>query len=82
MADYLIFNITSIILFAVCLISLVLDIFFKKWFLKILEGLLITSFVIASILLGATYQELLIAILILLIIALFVYYPRKKDEIV
>ena len=80
MSEYLIFNVFSIVLFALAIIVLVLDIIFKKAFLKIILGVLVTGFVIVSILLGASYQEVLIAILILAVIALFTYYPRKKEE--
>lgn len=80
MSEYLIFNVFSIVLFALAIIVLVLDIIFKKAFLKIILGALVTGFVIVSILLGASYQEVLIAILILAVIALFTYYPRKKEE--
>ena len=80
MGEYLIFNVYSIILFALILVVLILDIIFKKAFLKIIFGVLVTGFVVASILLGASYQEILIAILVLAVIALFTYYPRKKEE--
>lgn len=80
MGEYLIFNVFSIVLFALAIIVLVLDIIFKKEFLKIILGVLVTAFVIVSILLGASYQEVLVAILILAVIALFTYYPRKKEE--
>ena len=80
MGEYLIFNVFSIVLFALAIIMLVLDIIFKKAFLKIILGVLVTAFVIVSILLGASYQEVLIAILVLAVIALFTYYPRKKEE--
>ena len=80
MGSYLIFNVYSIILFALALVVLVLDIIFKKAFLKIIFGVLTNGFVIASLLLSASYQEILIAILILVVMALFAYYPRKKEE--
>ena len=81
MGEYLIFNVTSIVLFAVAIAVLVLDIIFKKIFLKIIFGLVATGFVIASLLLGASFQEIIIAVLILIVIALFSYYPiRKKEE--
>ena len=80
MGEYLIFNVFSIVLFALAIIVLILDIIFKKAFLKIILGVLVTGFVIVSILLGASYQEVLIAILVLAVIALFTYYPRKKEE--
>ena len=80
MGEYLIFNVFSIVLFALAIIVLVLDIIFKKAFLKIILGVLVTGCVIVSILLGASYQEVLIAILVLAVIALFTYYPRKKEE--
>ena len=80
MGEYLIFNVFSIVLFSLAIIVLVLDIIFKKAFLKIILGVLVTGFVIVSILLGASYQEVLIAILVLAVIALFTYYPRKKEE--
>lgn len=80
MGEYLIFNVFSIVSFALAIIVLVLDSIFKKAFLKIILGVLVTGFVIVSILLGASYQEVLIAILILAVIALFTYYPRKKEE--
>lgn len=80
MGEYLIFNVISIILFALSLLVLVLDIVFKKFYIKIVFGVLVTGFVIASLLLGASYQEVLIAVLILAVIALFSFYPRKKEE--
>ena len=80
MGSYLIFNVYSIILFALALVVLVLDVIFKKAFLKIIFGVLTIGFVIASLLLSASYQEILIAILILVVMALFAYYPRKKEE--
>ena len=81
MGEYLIFNVTSIVLFSIALVVLVLDIIFKKIFLKIIFGLVTTGFIIASLLLGASFQEVLIAVLILVVTALFSYYPiRKKEE--
>ena len=80
MGEYLIFNVYSIVLFALALVVLILDVIFKKAFLKIIFGVLVTGFIIASILLGASYQEILIAILVLAVVALFTYYPRKKEE--
>ena len=80
MGEYLIFNIPSIILFALCVIVLVLDIIFKRVFLKIIFGFIATAFITASLLLGASFQEVLIAALILLIAALFSYYPPKRKE--
>lgn len=80
MGEFLIFNIYSIVLFALALVVLVLDIIFKKAFLKIIFGVLTIGFVIVSLLLSASYQEILIAILILVVMALFAYYPMKKEE--
>ena len=80
MGGYLIFNVYSIVLFALALVVLILDAIFKKIPFKIAFGLLATGFVVASILIGASYQEILIAVLVLVIIALFTYYPRKKEE--
>lgn len=80
MSEYLIFNVYSIVLFTLALVVLILDVIFKKAFLKIIFGVLVTGFIIASILLGASYQEILIAILVLAVVALFTYYPRKKEE--
>ena len=71
MGSYLIFNVYSIILFALALVVLVLDAIFKKIPFKIAFGLLTTGFVVASI---------LIAVLVLVIVALFTCYPRKKEE--
>lgn len=80
MGEYLIFNVYSIVLFALAFVVLILDVIFKKAFLKIIFGVLVTGFIIASFLLGASYQEILIAILVLAVVALFTYYPRKKEE--
>lgn len=80
MGDYLIFNVASIVLFAVALALLILDIVLKKAFLKIIFGGAVTTFVVVSILLGASFQEILIAILLLTVIALFSYYPIRRKE--
>lgn len=80
MGEYLIFNMTSIVLFSLALVVLILDIIFKKAFLKIIFALFATGFIIASLLLGASFQEILIAVLILIVIALFSYYPKRKKE--
>ena len=80
MGEYLIFNVTSIVLFSLALVVLILDIIFKKAFLKIIFALVATGFIIASLLLGASFQEILIAVLILMVIALFSYYPKRKKE--
>ena len=80
MEDILIFNIPSIVLFAVCVIALVLDIIFKKFYIKIIFGASTSAFVIVSIFMGASFQEILIAVLILLIAALFSFYPPKGKE--
>ena len=80
MGEYLIFNVTSIVLFSLALMVLILDIIFKKAFLKIIFALVATGFIIASLLLGASFQEILIAVLILIVIALFSYYPKRKKE--
>lgn len=80
MGEYLIFNVTSIVLFSLALVVLILDIIFKKAFLKIIFALFATGFIIASLLLGASFQEILIAVLILIVIALFSYYPKRKKE--
>lgn len=80
MDEYLIFNATSIVLFSLALVVLILDIILKKAFLKIIFALVATGFIIASLLLGASFQEILIAVLILIVIALFSYYPKRKKE--
>lgn len=80
MGEYLIFNVTSIVLFVLAIAVLVLDVIFKKIFLKIMFALLATGFIVASLLLGASYQEILIGILILLVIALFCFYPSRRKE--
>lgn len=80
MGDYLIFNVASIVLFTVALALLILDIALKKAFLKIIFGGAVTTFVVVSILLGASFQEILIAILLLAVIALFSYYPIRRKE--
>ncbi|MBO6261337.1 MAG: hypothetical protein J6N95_01855 [Bacilli bacterium] len=80
MGEYLIFNVTPIVLFSLALVALILDIIFKKVFLKIIFALFATGFIIASLLLGASFQEILIAVLILIVIALFSYYPKRKKE--
>lgn len=80
MGEYLIFNVTSIVLFSLALVVLISDIIFKKAFLKIIFALVATGFIIASLLLGASFQEILIAVLILIVIALFSYYPKRKKE--
>ena len=80
MGEYLIFNVTSIVLFSLALVVLILDIIFKKAFLKIIFALVATGFIIVSLLLGASFQEILIAVLILIVIALFSYYPKRKKE--
>ena len=80
MGEYLIFNVTSIVLFSLALVVLILDIIFKKTFLKIIFALVATGFIIASLLLGASFQEILIAVLILIVIALFSYYSKRKKE--
>lgn len=80
MGEYLIFNVYSIVLFFLALAVIVFDIIFKKFYLKIVFGLLITGFVIVSLLMGASYQEVLIATLIFVVIALFSYYPTWKEE--
>ena len=80
MGEYLIFNVTSIVLFSLALVVLILDIIFKKAFLKIIFALVATGFIIVSLLLGASFQEIIIAVLILIVIALFSYYPKRKKE--
>ena len=80
MGEYLIFNVTPIVLFSLALVALILDIIFKIVFLKIIFALFATGFIIASLLLGASFQEILIAVLILIVIALFSYYPKRKKE--
>lgn len=80
MGEYLIFNVTSIVLFSLALVVLILDIIFKKAFLKIIFALVATGFILASLLLGASFQEIIIAVLILIVIALFSYYPKRKKE--
>ena len=80
MGEYLIFDVTSIVLFSLALVVLILDIIFKKAFLKIIFALVTTGFIIASLLLGASFQEIIIAVLILIVIALFSYYPKRKKE--
>ena len=69
-------------LFAVALVLLIVDIFIKKiqWAFKLGAALLTTGATITSLLLGATYQEVLIAILVLSIVVLFGVYTKKKGE--
>ena len=80
MEEILIFNVPSIILFATCVVALVLDIIFKKFYIKIIFAVSMTAFIIVSLLLGASFQEVLIATLILLVAALFSFYPPKGKE--
>ena len=73
-------NPISIILFSLTLVVLVLDFIFKKAFLKIIFGTLVVAYIVFSIIYGASYQEILITILVLLVISLFVFYRKEKKN--
>ena len=82
MKSIILTNPLLISLFAVALVLLVLDIIFKKvqWAFKLGASLLTVGAVIASLLFGATYQEIIIAIMTLTIVLLFGMYTKKKGE--
>ena len=69
-------------LFAVALVLLIVDIIVKRiqWAFKLSAALLTIGATIISLLLGATYQEVLSAILVLSIVVLFGMYTKKKGE--
>lgn len=73
-------NPISIVLLSLTLVVLVLDFIFKKAFLKIIFGTLIVAYIVFSIIYGASYQEILITILALLVISLFVFYRKEKKN--
>jgi len=78
--EIVLLNPISIILFSLTLVVLVLDFIFKKAFLKIIFGTLVVAYIVFSIIYGASYQEILITILVLLVISLFVFYRKEKKN--
>lgn len=68
-------------LFASGFLFFLLDIFLKdfkfKFIFKILFAVLFVSGVTLSILFGASYQEIIIVVLVFLAMALFSFYPPK-----
>ena len=82
MKSVILTNPLLISLFAVALVFLILDIIFKKvqWAFKVGAALLTVGGVITSLLFGATYQEVLIAVMTLAIVLLFGMYTKKKGE--
>ena len=82
MKSVILTNPLLISLFAVALVLLILDIIFKKvqWAFKVGAALLTVGGVITSLLFGATYQEVLIAVMTLVIVLLFGMYTKKKGE--
>lgn len=82
MKSVILTNPLLISLFAVALVFLILDIIFKKvqWAFKVGAALLTVGGVITSLLFGATYQEVLIAVMTLVIVLLFGMYTKKKGE--
>ena len=82
MKSVILTNPLLISLFAVALVLLILDIIFKKvqWAFKVGAALLTVGGVITSLLFGATYQEVLIAVMTLVIVLLFGVYTKKKGE--
>lgn len=73
-------NPISIVLFSLILVVLIMDLIFKKAFLKIIYGALATAYIVFSLIYGASYQEILITILVLLVISLFVFYRKEKKN--
>jgi len=79
-----------IVLLAVALISFVIIVFVRQKIVnitfKIIFSFIVTTFVIFSLLLGATYQEILVFILIFLVAFLFFFFGfkhqgvKKEDE--
>lgn len=82
MKSVILTNPLLISLFAVALVFLILDIIFKKvqWAFKVGAALLTVGGVVTSLLFGATYQEVLIAVMTLVIVLLFGMYTKKKGE--
>ena len=82
MKSVILTNPLLISLFAVALVLLILDIIFKKvqWAFKVGAALLTVGGVITSLLFGATYQEVLIAVMTLVIVLFFGMYTKKKGE--
>lgn len=80
--EIVLLNPISIVLLSLTLVVLVLDFIFKKAFLKIIFGTLMVAYIVFSIIYGASYQEILITILVLLVISLFVFYRKEmKNEL-
>lgn len=78
--EIVLLNPISIVLLSLTLVVLVLDFIFKKAFLKIIFGTLVVAYIVFSIIYGASYQEILITILVLLVISLFVFYRKEKKK--
>lgn len=78
--EIVLLNPISIVLLSLTLVVLVLDFIFKKAFLKIIFGTLVVAYIVFSIIYGASYQEILITILVLLVISLFVFYRKEKKN--
>ena len=78
--EIVLLNPISIVLLSLTLVVLVLDFIFKKAFLKIIFGTLMVAYIVFSIIYGASYQEILITILVLLVISLFVFYRKEKKN--
>lgn len=71
-----------IILYSVALLFLILDFFIKKikYIFKIIFALSFISALTLHILNNASYQEILVFVMVFLILALIALYPFKKEE--
>lgn len=71
-----------IILYSVALLFLILDFFIKKikYIFKIIFALSFISALTLHILNNASYQEILVFVMVFLFLALIALYPFKKEE--
>ena len=71
-----------IVLYSVALLFLILDFFIKKikYIFKIIFALSFISALTLHILNNASYQEILVFVMVFLILALIALYPFKKEE--
>ncbi len=71
-----------IILYSVALLFLLLDFFIKKikYIFKIIFALSFISALTLHILNNASYQEILVFVMVFLILGLIALYPFKKEE--
>ena len=82
MQSVILANPLLIILFSIPLVILLVDFFLRKyqWIFKLVATGFMIAGITLSLLYGATYQEVIIPVMVIVIFMLFSLYRKKKGD--